>query len=157
MDYGIIEGVDACFYSAEQPHAWMYRKIVNERQLTPLCGQDISSFIIPGFFFVPFLINTSEDEIIKVLGDCAFDEAVQRAYTLGRNALRSEKVRPWGLRTYRPFRGQLQDAKPSFMEMVEIAEEVIDEIGVPMAPKSRGRRRKYDWKQILAVLLCKGV
>jgi len=36
--------VDACFYSAEQPHTWMYRKIVNERQLTPLCGQDISSF-----------------------------------------------------------------------------------------------------------------
>ena len=111
----------------------------------------------PGVFFVPFLINTSEDEIINVLGDCAFDEAVQRAYTQGRNALRSEKVRPWGLRTYRPFRGQLQDAKPSFMKMVEIAEEVIDEIGVPMAPKSRGRRRKYDWKQILAVLLCRGV
>ncbi len=83
------------------------------------------------------------------MGDCAFDEAVQRAYTLGRNALQSEKVRPLGLRTYRPFRGQLQDAKPTFMEMVEIVEEVIDEIGMPMAPKSRGRRRKYDWKQIL--------
>ena len=43
------------------------------------------------------------------------------------------------------------------MKMVEIAEEIIDERGVPMAPKSRRPRRKYDWKQILTVLLCKGV
>lgn len=33
---------------------------------------------------------TSEDEIIKVLGDRAFDEAVQRAYTRGRNAFLNE-------------------------------------------------------------------
>jgi len=51
----------------------------------------------------------------------------------------------------------LQDAKPSFTEMLGIAEEVIDEIGMPMPSKSKGRPRTYDWKQILAVLLCKGV
>jgi len=38
---------------------------------------------------------------------------------------------------YRPFRGQLQDAKPSFTEMLKTAEEVIDEIGMPTPPKSR--------------------
>ena len=85
------------------------------------------------------MITINGWEIIAVLEDCAFDEAVQRAYSQERNALRSEKERPWGLRTYRPFRGQLQDAKPQ------------------MSSKSRGRRRKYDWKRILAVFLCKGV
>ena len=62
-----------------------------------------------------------------------------------------------GVRTYRPFRGQLQDAKPPFTEMLRIAEAIIDEIGVPMPPKTRGRPRTYDWKRILAALLCKGV
>jgi len=113
--------------------------------------------MIPREFFVLFEIQTSEEEIITRLVDCAYSEVVQRTYSQERNALRSEKERPWGLRTYRPFRGQLQDAKPSFMEMLRIAEEVIDEIGMPMLSKSRGRPRTYDWKQILAVLLCKGV
>jgi hypothetical protein len=93
----------------------------------------------------------------QLLAFRVFSEVAQRTYSQERNSLRSEKERPWGLRTYRPFRGQLQDAKPSFMEMLRIAEEVIDEIGMPMPSKSRGRPRAYDWKQILAVLLCKGV
>ena len=68
-----------------------------------------------------------------------------------------KKIVRGGLRTYRPFRGQLQDAKPSFKEKIRFAEKAIDEIGMPMSPKTRGRRRKYDWKGILAALLCKGV
>ena len=39
--------------------------------------------------------------------------------------------------------------------MFKTAEEVIDEIGMPTPPKSRGRPRGYDWKQILAALICK--
>jgi len=36
-------------------------------------------------------------------------------------------------------------------------DETIDEIGMPIPSKSRGRPGTYDWKLILAVLLCKGV
>lgn len=50
----------------------------------------------------------------------------------------------------------MQDAKPPFTKMLKFAEELIAEIGMPMFSKSRGRRREYDWKLILAVLLCKG-
>jgi hypothetical protein len=131
--------------------------MVREQQLVPLCRQGIPSIQIPREFFVLFEVQTSEEEIIAGLVDCAYSEVVQRTYSQERNALRSEKERPWGLRTYRPFRGQLQDAKPAFTEMLRIAEEIIDEIGMPMPSKSRGRPRKYDWKLILAVLLCKGV
>jgi hypothetical protein len=157
MERKVIEKAKSCFYSKEQPCAWFYSRIVREQQLFPLCGQDIPSIMIPGDFFVIFTVKIPEEEIIAVLEDCAFDEVAQRAYSQERNALRSEKERPWALRTYRPFRGQLQDAKPSFKEMLRIAEEIIDEIGMPMSSKYRGRRRKYDWTQILAVLLCKGV
>jgi len=129
---------------------------MREQQLFPLCRQDIPSILIPSEFFALFEVQTSEEEIIARLVDCAFSEVAQRTYSQERNALRSEKERPWGLRTYRPFRGQLQDAKPSFTEMLEIAEEVINEIGMPIPPKSRGRPRRYDWKRILAVILCKG-
>ena len=129
---------------------------MREQQLFPLCRQDIPSILVPSEFFALFEVQPSQEEIIARLVDCAFSEAARRAYSQERNALRSEKERPWGLRTYRPFRGQLQDAKPSFTEMLEIAEEVIDEIGMPIPPKSRGRPRRYDWKLILAVLLCKG-
>jgi len=125
--------------------------------LFPLCRQDIPSILIPSEFLVLFELRTSEEEIIAGLADCACSEVEQRTYSQARNALRNEKERPWGLRTYRPFRGQLQDAKPSFTEMLRIAEAIIDEIGVPMPPKTRGRPRTYDWKRILAVLLCKGV
>jgi hypothetical protein len=157
MENKLSTKVGSCLYSDVQKYLWFYGGIVKGKQLFPLCGQNIPSIMIPGDFFVPFKVKIPEEAIIARLVDCAFDEVVQRVYTQERNALRSEKVRPWGLRTYRPFRGQLQDAKPSFSEMLRIAEEVIDEIGMPMSPKSRGRRRKYEWKQILAVLLCKGV
>jgi len=113
--------------------------------------------VIPSEFFVLFEVQTSEEEIIAGLVDCAFSEVVQRTYSQERSALRSEKERPWGLRTYRPFRGQLQDAQPSFTEMLGIAAEIIDEIGMPLPSKSLGRPRTYDWTLILAVLLCKGV
>jgi len=125
--------------------------------LFPLCRQDIPSILVPSEFFAIFEVQTSQKEIIARLADYAFSEVAQRTHFRERNALRSEKERPWGLRTYRPFRGQLQDAKPSFTEMLKIAEEVIDEIGMPTPPKSRGRPRGYDWKQILAALICKPV
>jgi len=97
-----------------------------EQQLFPLCRQDISSILIPSEFFALFEVQTREEEIIARLVDCAFSEAARRTYSQERKAQRSEKERPWGLRTYRPFRGQLQDAKPSFTEMLKIAEQVID-------------------------------
>lgn len=157
MEYKFTEKVRSCLYSEEPLCTWFYRGMVREQQLFPLCRQDIPTIMIPSEFFVPFEVQTSEEEIIAGLADCAFSEVVQRTYSQERNALRSEKERPWGLRTYRPFRGQLQDVKPSFTEMLRIAEEIIDEIGMPMPSESRGRPRTYDWKLILAVLLCKGV
>jgi len=157
MERKFNEKGQSYLYSKEPLCTWFYRGMVREQQLFPLCRQDIPSIMIPSEFFVLFEIQTSEEEIITRLVDCGFSEVVQRTYSRERNALRSEKERPWGLRTYKPFRGQLQDAKPSFMEMLRIAEEIIDEIGMPMPSKSRGRPRAYDWKQILAVLLCKGV
>ncbi|RZN37097.1 MAG: hypothetical protein EFT35_06805 [Methanophagales archaeon ANME-1-THS] len=131
--------------------------MVREQQLFSLCRQDIPSIMIPSEFFALFEVQTSEEAIIAGLVDGAFAEVVQRTYVEERNPLRSEKERPWGIRTYRPFRGQVQDAQPSFTEMLGIAEEIIDEIGMPMPSKSRGRPRTYDWKLMIAVLLCKGV
>jgi hypothetical protein len=135
MERKFVEKEGSYSYSEVRACTWFYTGIVNERQLFPLCGQGIPSIMIPGDFAVPFRVNIPEEEIIVGLG----------------------KDRPWGLRTYRPFRGQLQDAKPSFKEKIRFAEKVIDETGMPMSPKTRGRRRKYDWKGILAALLCKGV
>ena len=37
--------------------------------------------LIPGDFFVSFKVKIPEEEIIAGLVDCAFDEAVLRAYT----------------------------------------------------------------------------
>lgn len=156
MDCKLIENVRSRRYSESSTCTWFYRGIIREQQLFPLCRQDIPSALIPSEFFALFEVQTSQGEIIARLADCAFYEVAQRTYFRERNALRSEKERPWGLRTYRPFRGQLQDAKPSFAEMLKIAEEIIDEIGMPVHPKSRGRPRGYDWKQILAALICKG-
>ena len=107
------------------------------RQLFSLRRQDISSILVPSDFLALFEVQTTEEEIIARLVDCAFSEAARRAYSQERKAQRSEKERLWGLRTYRPFRGQLQDAKPSFTEMLKIAEEIIDEIGMPIPTKSR--------------------
>jgi len=107
------------------------------RQLFSLRRQNIPSILVPSDFLALFEVQTTEEEIIARLVDCAFSEAARRTYSQERKAQRSEKERPWGLRTYRPFRGQLQDAKPSFTEMLKIAEEVIDEIGMPIPPKSR--------------------
>lgn len=157
MECKFIENVRSCLYSENSLCTWFYRGMVREQQLFPLCRQDIPSIMIPSEFFALFEVQTSEEEIIAGLVDCAFAEVVQRSYAEERNPLRSEKERPWGLRTYRPFRGQVQDAKPSFAEMLGIAEEIIEEIGMPMPSKSRGRPRTYDWKLIIAVLLCKGV
>lgn len=157
MECKFTEKARSCLYSEVPFRTWFYRGMVREQQLFPLCRQDIPSILIPSEFFVLFELRTSEEEIIAGLADCAFSEVEQRAYSLARNALRSEMERPWGLRTYRPFRGQLQDAKPTFKEKLRIAEAIIEDIGMPMLPKSRGRPRTYDWKQILAVLLCKGV
>ena len=156
MDCKLIENVQSCGYSEFSTCTWFYRGIIREQQLFPLCRQDIPSILVPSKFFAIFEVQISQKEIIARLADYAFSEVAQRTYFRERNALRSGKERPWGLRTYRPFRGQLQDAKPSFTEMLKIAEEVIDEIGMPTPPKSRGRPRGYDWKQILAALLCKG-
>ena len=139
MERKFIEKEGSRFYSEGESYKWFYRRIVSEQQVFPLCGQDIPSFIIPQDFFVLFKVKTSEEEIIARLAYCAVSEVVQRAYSQDRNALRSEKERPWGLRTYRPFRGQLQDAKPPFTKMLKFAEELIAEIGMPMFSKSRER------------------
>ena len=152
MDCKFIENVRSCRYSEYSTCTWFYRRIMREQHLFPLCKQDIPSILIPSEFFALFEVQTTEEEIIARLVDCAFSEVARRTYS-ERNALRSEKERPWGLRTYRPFRGQLQDAKPPFTEMLKIAEEVIDEIGMPIPPKSRARPMRYDWKLILAGLL----
>jgi len=105
MERKFVEKEGSYSYSEAQACTWLYTGIVNERQLFPLCRQNIPSIMILGDFAVPFRVNIPEEEIIARLGDCAFDEAVQRAHSQERNALRSEKERPWGLRTYRPFRG----------------------------------------------------
>ena len=109
--------------------------MVRERQLFPLCRQDIPTIPIPSEFFVLFELSTSEEEIIAGLADRACSEVEQRTYSQARNALRNEEERPCGLRTYRPFRGQLQDAKPAFMELLRIAGVIIDKIEVPCLQK----------------------
>jgi len=123
MDCKLIENVQSCGYSEFSTCTWFYRGIIREQQLFPLCRQDIPSILVPSKFFAIFEVQTSQEEIIARLADYAFSEGAQRTYFRERNALRSGKERPWSLRTYRPFRGQLQDAKPSFTEMLKIAEE----------------------------------
>jgi hypothetical protein len=44
---------------------------VKEKQLFPLCGQNIPTIMIPGDFFVPFKANIPEEVIIAGLVDCA--------------------------------------------------------------------------------------
>jgi len=120
MECKYIENVRSCLYSEDSTCKWFYTGMVRGQQLFPLCRHDIPSIMIPSEFFVLFEVQASEEEIIAGLVDCAFSEVVQRTYAQERSVLRSEKERPWGLRTYRPFRGQLQDAKPSFTEMLRI-------------------------------------
>ncbi|MCW3133076.1 MAG: hypothetical protein N2V78_01935, partial [Methanophagales archaeon] len=91
MERKFVEKWGSYTYSEVRACTWFYTGIVNERQLYPLCGQDIPSIIIPGDFAVLFRINIPEEEIIAELEDRAFDEAVQRAYSQERNALRSKK------------------------------------------------------------------
>ena len=92
---------------------------MREQQLFPLCRQDIPSIL--GEFFALFVVQTSQEEIIARLADYAFSEVAQRTYF--RELCEVRRSARGVLRTYRPFRGQLQDAKPSFTEMLKIAEE----------------------------------
>jgi len=147
MDCKLIENVRSRRYSESSTCTWFYRGIIREQWLFPLCRQDIPSILVPSEFFAIFEVQTSQKEIIARLADYAFSKVAQRTHFRERNALRSEKERPWGLRTYRPFRGQLQDAKPSFTEMLKIAEEVIDEIAhtSQIQGKTQGIRLEADF------------
>ena len=90
MERKFVEKEGSYSYSEVRACTWFHTGIVNERQLYPLCGQGIPSIIIPWDFAVPFGVNIPEEEIIAGLEDCAFEEAVQRAHSQERNALRSE-------------------------------------------------------------------
>jgi hypothetical protein len=94
MERKSVEKEESYSYSEVRACTCFYTGIVNERQFFPLCGQGIPSIMIPEDFAVPFGVNILEEEIIAGLEDFAFEEAVQRAHSQERNALRSEKDRP---------------------------------------------------------------
>ncbi len=140
----------------EYPLFWV-KKPLSVREWLPLMGITIPASLIPGNIIAPITEELSLKDATELIAERATNSLVQEIAREERYSLRSEKKRPWSIKTRRPFRGVIDKVEVTFRESLELAEKVAKELGHPFELSKNGRPQKYDPIKLAAALLVKGM
>ncbi|MHA1427674.1 MAG: transposase [Candidatus Helarchaeota archaeon] len=92
------------------------------------------------------------------IGETIKDEVVKEILREEKNSLRAEKKRPWSpKKTKAPFydRARYKSKINSFQAALDLAEKIVNMLGVPWKPATRGRPSIYSPSKVTSALLCK--
>lgn len=140
----------------EYPLFWV-KKPLSVREWLPLMGITIPATFIPGNIIAPIKEELSVKDSAELVSERVTDSLMQEIAREERNSLRSEKKRPWSIKTRRPFRGVIDKVEITFRESLELAEKVAKELGQPFKLSRNGRPQKYDPIKLAAAVLVKGM
>lgn len=110
---------------------FILNKILNQKEIFSVLTNLLSGTLIPSSFialgklqmtFEEFVEEICTREEIRIIGEFVNEE---------RDLLRDERKRRWGYRTRRPFRGIIDTIKPTFTEILNLAGEVVEKLGLP--------------------------
>jgi hypothetical protein len=133
------------------------KRPLSVREWLPLMGITIPATLIPGNIIAPIKEELSVKDAAELIAERATDSLVQEISREERYSLRSEKKRPWSIKTRRPFRGVIDKVEITFRESLELAEKVAKKLGHPFKLSKNGRPQKYDPIKLAAALLVKGM
>jgi hypothetical protein len=100
------------------------KKPLSVREWLPLMGITIPATLIPGNIIAPIKEELSIKDAAELIAERVTDSLVQQIAREERYSLRSEKKRPWSIKTRRPFRGVIDKVEITFRESIDLAEKV---------------------------------
>ncbi|MBZ0176818.1 MAG: hypothetical protein OIN84_21445 [Candidatus Methanoperedens sp.] len=133
------------------------KKPLSLREWLPLMGITIPATLIPGNIIAAIKEDLSIKDAAELIVEKVTDSLIQEIVREERYSLRSEKKRPWSIKTRRPFRGKIDKIGITFRKSIELAEKVACELGSPIERSDRGRPPVYDRVKLAAALLVKGM
>ena len=120
-------------------------------------GITIPATLIPGNIIAAIKEDLSIKDAAELIVEKVTDYLIQEIVREERYSPRSEKKRPWSIKTRRPFRGKIDKVQITFRKSIELAEKVASELGSPIEISNRGRPPVYDRVKLAAALLVKGM
>jgi len=146
------------FVGVKEPPFFQIKKPLSAREWLPLMGITIPVTLIPENIIAPITEELSLEEVTELIEGRVTDSLTQEIAREERYSMRSEKKRPWSIRTRRPFRGKIDKVEITFRDRIELAEKVARELGAPYSITSKnGRPIVYDVIKIAAAILVKGM
>jgi len=143
----------------EKRPLFIINKILNSRETISILTNFLPNTSVPGKFLALCTLKTSFDDLVEIICKKEEGKVINEAIQEERALLRSEKKRPWGKRTRRPFRGIIDSVKPTFKEKLELSKKVVEQLGLPELHKkrtNRGRKPVYDLNRTIPIILAKG-
>jgi hypothetical protein len=145
-----------CVKDFEHP-LYQVKKILSAKEWLPLMGITIPATLIPGNIIALIKEELPIEEIIELIVGRIINSLSQEIVRKERYSLRSEKKRPWSIKTRRPFRGKIDKVGITFRERIKLAEKVARELGAPYSTSKKGRPPVYDGIKLAAAILVKGM
>ena len=125
---------------------FVVNKILHTREAMALMNNNLPYNLIPKDFIGIFVINKTFKEVIEIAIEKAVSFVINNILREEKYMLRTEKKRPWAMKTRRPFRGCIDKVEITFEDKLKLAEEVAEKIELPFEENKRGRPPIYDKK-----------
>ncbi|NJD77951.1 MAG: hypothetical protein FIB08_12805, partial [Candidatus Methanoperedens sp.] len=142
--YHLAEYKRITFVEPEKYQLFQVKKPLSLREWLPLMGITIPATLIPRNIIAAIKQELSIKDATELIVERVTDSLIQEIVREERYSLRSEKKRPWSIKTRRPFRGKIDKVEITFRKSIELAEKVACELGSPIEISGRGRPPEYD-------------
>jgi hypothetical protein len=135
------------------------KKVLREAEVYPMLDLRCVNNLLPRRILAFFKTRNTFDEIVQEIITRAEASVIQTIIREERYQFRNEKKRPWSIKTYRPFRGVMDNVVVTFRDALLLAEKVSFQLGMPYEASrdgDKGRNAVYDPRKLAAILLAKG-
>lgn len=155
--YHLAEYKTITFVETKKSQLFQVIKPLSVREWLPLMGITLPATLIPGNIIAAIKEELPIKDATELIAGRVTDSLVQEIVREERYSLRSEKKRPWSIKTRRPFWGKIDKVEITFRKSIKLAEKVASEFGSPIETSNRGRPPLYDRVKMTAAILVKGM
>lgn len=155
--YHLAEYKRITFVEPEKYQLFQVKKPLSVREWLPLMGITIPATLIPRNIIAAIKQELSIKDATELIVERVTDSLIQEIVREERYSLRSEKKRPWSIKTRRPFRGKIDKVEITFRKSIELSEKVACDFGSPIETSNRGRPPVYNKIKLAAAILAKGM
>ncbi len=117
--------------ASEKKPLFIVNKILNQKKTFSILTSFIPGTLAPSKFIALSKLKLPFEDVVREICRGEEDRIIDEFVNEERALLRDEKKRPWGNRTRRPFRGIIDTVKPTFSEILELAGNVVEKLGLP--------------------------